>query len=236
MSSISSLWAAIPAAGIGARLGAGVPQQYLTVRGKCILAHVLKQFCEHPDIDGVVVALAAGDTRWQSLEFASHAKVQTTTGGTDRCHSVLNCLRRLRGRARPEDWVLVHDAARPCIRREDIDGLVGAVRDHSVGGILALPARDTMKRANEAGAIAATVEREGLWHAQTPQMFRIGALEAALNSAIEQGQIVTDESQAMELQGFRPLLVPGSRRNIKITHGDDLVLAELFLSLPEGPQ
>lgn len=236
MSPHSSLWAAVPAAGVGARLGTGVPKQYLTVRGRCILAHVLKQFCEHPGIEGVVVALAAGDARWQALEYAGHAKVQTTAGGTDRCHSVLNCVRRLLDRARPEDWVLVHDAARPCIRRADIDGLVGAVRDHAVGGILALPARDTMKRADAAGEILATVEREGLWHAQTPQMFRIGALEAALASAIEQGRVVTDEAQAMELQGLRPLLVPGSPRNIKITQGDDLALAEWYLAIAEQGQ
>ena len=234
MSPRPGLWAAVPAAGIGARLGGGVPKQYLTLRGRCILAHVLKQFCEHPEIDGVVVALAAGDSRWQSVEYAGHARVWTAAGGTDRCHSVLNCLRKLLDRARPQDWVLVHDAARPCIRREDIDALVGAVRDHPVGGILALPARDTMKRADEAGAIAETIDRKGLWHAQTPQMFRIGALEAALTYAIEQGRIVTDEAQAMELQGLRPLLVPGSTRNIKVTHGDDLALAEFFLSAPEG--
>jgi len=230
MNARARLWAAIPAAGIGARLGAGVPKQYLRLHGRCILAYVLDRFCAHPEIQGVAVALAAGDTHWPALEFAHHAKVWPATGGADRCHSVLNCLNALLDRAASSDWVLVHDAARPCIRRAEIDGLVSTVRDHAVGGILAVPARDTMKRADQEGCIAATVDREGLWHAQTPQMFRIGALRAALSDAIAQGRDVTDEAQAMELQGLRPLLVPGSHHNIKITHPDDLAQAELILA------
>lgn len=236
MAAQARFWAAIPAAGVGARMGSGVPKQYLTVRGRCILAHVLDRFCDHPAIVGVVVAIAEHDARWPVLGYATHAKVQTAPGGAERCQSVLNSLRRLLDRARPDDWVLVHDAARPCVRRGDIDRLIETAGNHAVGGILALPVRDTMKRADGHDTVAATVEREGLWHALTPQMFRVGPLEHALAAAIAQGRSVTDEAQAMEMQGLRPLLVPGHADNIKITHDDDLALAELFLSLQENQQ
>lgn len=233
MNARARLWAAVPAAGIGARFGGGVPKQYLQLRGRCILEHVLDRFCLHPEIEGVAVALAAGDARWPTLAFSRHSKIWTTNGGADRSLSVLNCLNTLLDRAAREDWVLVHDAARPCIQRADIDSLVDAVRDHAIGGILAVPVRDTMKRADPEGCIAETVERAGLWHAQTPQMFHIGALRGALADAIARGKYVTDEAQAMELQGLRPLLVQGPRHNIKITHAADLTQAEQILAAQE---
>jgi 2-C-methyl-D-erythritol 4-phosphate cytidylyltransferase len=159
--------------------------------------------------------------------------VRTAAGGAERCDSVQNCLAALLADAEAEDWVLVHDAARPCVRRSDIDRLIAAARQHAVGAILALPARDTMKRADAAGCSIETVERAGLWHAQTPQMFRIGPLRAALADAIGRGRRVTDEAQAMELLGLRPLLVPGPMDNIKITRAEDLELAARILAAQE---
>jgi 2-C-methyl-D-erythritol 4-phosphate cytidylyltransferase len=229
-------WAALPAAGTGTRLGAGIPKQYLQLRGRAILEWSLERMRSHPLVEGVAVALAPGDLLWNKLGLASAPNVMVTAGGAERCHSVLNCLHRLARDAAPGDWVLVHDAARPCVRREDIDALIDAVREHPAGGILALPARDTLKRADAANGIAETVERHGLWHALTPQLFRLGPLTAALESAIASGRIVTDEAQAMELAGSRPLLVRGHSDNIKITHGDDLALAELFLAQQEKSQ
>jgi 4-diphosphocytidyl-2-methyl-D-erithritol synthase len=142
----------------------------------------------------------------------------------------MNSLRALAATASPQDWVLAHDAARPCLSQEDIDHLISELRDHPVGGLLALPVRDTMKRADAEGNVQITVDRKGLWHALTPQMFRLGPLTRALEQAIEEGKMVTDESQAMELAGFRPRLVEGRAENIKITRKDDLTLAELYLS------
>jgi len=233
MPSAPRYWAALPAAGTGTRLGAAVPKQYLELRGRSILAWSLDRLTSHPLISGVAVALAPGDARWSALGLGADPKVHVTEGGAERCHSVLNCLRLLAGEAAPGDWVLVHDAARPCVRRSDIDALIEATRGHPVGGILALPARDTLKRAGADGNIAATVDRQGLWHALTPQLFRLGALTDALESAILAGRIVTDEAQAMEFAGAQPLLVRGHSDNIKITHADDLALAGLFLAQQE---
>jgi 2-C-methyl-D-erythritol 4-phosphate cytidylyltransferase len=232
MSTASRYWAALPAAGTGSRLGAGVPKQYLQLRGRAILHWSLERLQSHPLVEGVVVALAPGDQHWRRLGVTD-AKVRTTDGGAERCHSVLNCLRMLAGEAAPDDWVLVHDAARPCVRHSDIDALIEAVRAHPVGGILALPVRDTLKRSDAAHAITETVDRRDLWQAMTPQLFRIGALSAALQSAIASGRMVTDEAQAMEFRGLRPLLVRGHADNIKITHADDLALAELYLAQQE---
>jgi len=227
-------WAALPAAGTGARLGAGVPKQYLQLRGRAILHWSIDRFRTHPLVSGVAVALAPGDTHWGGLGLAGDPGIMVAEGGAERCHSVLNCLRRLGREASPGDWVLVHDAARPCVRRTDIDSLIEAVREHPVGGILALPVRDTLKRADADSGIAETVERRGLWHALTPQLFRLRPLTEAIESALAAGRIVTDEAQAMELAGMRPALVRGHSDNIKITHADDLALADLFLAQQEN--
>lgn len=226
-------WAAVPAAGSGSRLGAGIPKQYLELRGRPILSWTLARLCAQPQIAGVAVALAADDRHWPACEFAAHPKIRTAVGGAERAHSVLNCLRRLAQDAATEDWVLVHDAARPCVRRGDIDALIAAVAEDATGGILALPVRDTLKRAGAGDRIEATVDRAGLWQALTPQLFRLGALTQAIEAALGRGQLITDEAQAMELAGARPLLVRGHSDNIKITHGDDLALAELFLGRQE---
>lgn len=223
-------WAVIPAAGIGSRMQAGVPKQYLQIKDKCILEYTLECFCSHAMITGVVVVLAADDGQWGHLTIAGHAKVMTAPGGVERFNSVLNGLRSLQQQAADNDWVLVHDAVRPCLHHEDIDRLIADLGRHPVGGLLALPVRDTMKRVNDAGEIAETVDRSGLWHALTPQMFRLGMLEQAIAQAVDENRMITDEAQAMELCGHRPVVVQGRADNIKITHRGDLPLAELFLA------
>ncbi|MFQ5659179.1 MAG: 2-C-methyl-D-erythritol 4-phosphate cytidylyltransferase [Gammaproteobacteria bacterium] len=230
----SQYWAVIPAAGAGARMGADRPKQYLRIGGKCLLAYALEHFCRHPRITGVVVALAEGDPYWPGLPISTHEKIIMATGGEQRCHSVLNSLRRLAHHAQPDDWVLVHDAARPCLRSEDIDYLMQELAGHPVGGLLALPVQDTMKRADSENEISETVDRQGLWHALTPQMFRFAKLTQALTQAIGRDQMVTDEAQAMELSGVRPKLLTGHPGNIKVTHRGDLPVAELFLLQQEG--
>jgi 2-C-methyl-D-erythritol 4-phosphate cytidylyltransferase len=235
MASGARYWAAVPAAGIGARMGASVPKQYLALHGRPILWHTLQLFLGRGDIAGIAVAVAAADREWAALGLGEEARIITAPGGAERADSVLSCLRALAGRAAPDDWVLVHDAVRPCVRQEDISRLMAAASAHGTGGILALPVRDTMKRADGQETIAGTVDRTGLWHALTPQMFRLGALREALESAARAGRAVTDEAQAMELAGERPLLVRGHPDNIKITHADDLALAELFLKRREEP-
>lgn len=227
-------WVVIPAAGIGTRMETATPKQYLRLKGRTVIEHVLQRFCTHPAIAGIVVALAPEDPYWRELPLAGHEKIRTTMGGAERCHSVLYGLRALREVADEEDWVLVHDAARPCLSREDVDRLIEAVTGHGIGGILAAPARDTMKRAGPGNEIRDTVDRSELWHALTPQMFRLGLLERAMTEAVEEGLMVTDEAQAMELAGHHPLLVPGQADNLKITHPGDLQIAELFLSRQEN--
>ncbi|MBI1731608.1 MAG: 2-C-methyl-D-erythritol 4-phosphate cytidylyltransferase [Gammaproteobacteria bacterium] len=223
-------WGAIPAAGIGSRFAAGRPKQYLRIRGRSVLEHALRPFLGHPAIRGIVVALAEGDPWWEELPAEVRKSVTVIDGGAERIHSVRNCLRHLLTVGDPDDWVLVHDAARPCLRREDLDLLLSKVASHAVGGILALPVRDTMKRADRCGDIAATVDRAGLWHALTPQMFRLRALDRALSAALAAGTPVTDEAQAMELAGTPGMLVQGHADNIKVTLNDDLAMAELLLS------
>jgi 2-C-methyl-D-erythritol 4-phosphate cytidylyltransferase len=228
MTSPLKFWALIPAAGRGTRMGVERPKQYLTLGGKTVLEHSLGLFASHARIAGVVVALAPEDQHWPQLKIARAPRVHAVTGGVERAHSVLAGLERLSQLADEQDWVLVHDAARPCLERGMIDRLMAELEQDPVGGLLALPARDTVKQA-EGGRVAATPDRRLLWHAQTPQMFRLGALRAALAGAIAAGRAVTDESMAMELAGHAPRLVEGSADNLKITRHEDLVLAEFIL-------
>jgi 2-C-methyl-D-erythritol 4-phosphate cytidylyltransferase len=225
----AAFWAVIPAAGTGSRMQSDLPKQYLQLNGKTVIEHTLDAFCENKKIKGIIVAVSKQDTWWKSLAISSHSKIKTTLGGAERCHSVLNCLQFLAEKAASDDWVLVHDAARPCITSVEIDHLINKLVDHPVGGLLALPVRDTMKRAGKDNIVSETVDREGLWHALTPQMFRLSDLTHALQQSIEKNQMVTDESQAMEKMGLKPLLVEGQAGNIKITRKDDLALAELYL-------
>lgn len=227
-------WAVIPAAGAGRRMGATLPKQYLTLCGQTVLAHTLTRLARHPAIHGVMVVLAEDDEHFKKLSFSSHKNLFTALGGEERCDSVLNGLRALDAHARKEDWVLVHDAARPCVRGDDITRLVECLRDHPVGGLLGLPVADTMKRADDEGNITATVPREGLWRALTPQMFRYGLLREALEAAVRKGMQATDEAQAMEAAGHVPRMIEGHADNIKITRPRDLALAELYLKRQES--
>jgi len=223
-------WAVIPAAGIGTRMQAEIPKQYLRVNNKCILEYSLECFCSHARIAGVVVVLAANDGHWDQLAIAGHAKIMTAAGGAERFNSVLNGLHYLQQQADADDWVLVHDAVRPCLYHDDVDRLIAELSKHPVGGLLALPVRDTLKRVDDDGAVIETVDRSGLWHALTPQMFRLAMLEQAIAKAVAGNHMITDEAQAMELCGYRPVAVQGRADNIKITRRGDLPLAELFLT------
>ena len=225
-------WILVPAAGADKRLGASIPKQYLTLLGRPIIAHTLTTLLEHPCIAGAVVAVDAADRWWPGIAaaLATAKPVLTATGGAERCHSVLNGLKVLRGQALPQDWVLVHDAARPCLRETDLDRLLGELSDDPIGGLLAAPVRDTLKQADTTGRSETTVDRSRLWHALTPQMFRLQPLHDALRSALARGLLVTDEAAAMEAAGFSPRLVEGRADNLKITRPEDLALAEFFLS------
>jgi len=220
----------VPAAGAGRRFGGPVPKQYLDLAGRSVIERTLSLFVDHDRISGIRVALDAEDRLWDTTRYSSHPKVARVAGGAERCHSVLSALDALLGdRADPEDWVLVHDAARPCLRRADLDHLMAELAGDPVGGLLGVPVRDTMKRGDPQARVVATVDRAHLWHAFTPQMFRLGALASALRDAVTSGDLVTDESSAMERLGHRPRLVEGHGDNIKITRAEDLPLARFFL-------
>lgn len=227
-------WAVVPAAGIGARMGGETPKQYLPLLGRPIIAHTLARLCDHPRLSGVVVALAAGDRWWPEIQTAFTRAPIVVTGGKERRDSVLRGLEALSEHGSTGDWVLVHDAVRPCLRDEDIDALITALHQDDVGGLLATPVRDTMKRVSGDNRVCETVSRERLWHAQTPQMFRLGALREAVRLSVDEDRDVTDEAQAMELTGARPRLVLGHEENIKITQPEDLELAEMFLRRRAG--
>jgi 2-C-methyl-D-erythritol 4-phosphate cytidylyltransferase len=226
-------WAVVPAAGSGARMGSGTPKQYLSLAGQPILQHTLAAMLGWNFLDGIVVALAEGDQRWPLLDAAADARVTAVAGGAERADSVLAGLRNLASRAAPNDWVLVHDAARPCVSAASIAALRETLAEDPVGGLLALPVSETVKRGDAESRVLETVDRSGLWLAQTPQMFRFGLLHDALVAALAGGGSITDEAAAVELAGHRPRLVAGEPGNIKITHPRDLALAEALLKQGE---
>ena len=223
-------WAVVPAAGSGARMGGAVPKQYLELAGVAVLQRTLDALLAWKGLEAVVVALAPGDSRWSALSAAHHPRVMVTEGGAERSDSVLRGLRRLGDTAAMEDWVLVHDAARPCLRLEDLERLVRTLAEDPVGGLLAVPIAETVKRADAEARVLETVPREGLWLAQTPQLFRYGLLLEALEAARAAGAVITDEASAVEGAGARPRLIAGDPANIKITRPEDLPLAERFLA------
>ncbi len=228
----SGHWAIVPAAGIGKRMGSTLPKQYLPLAGRPVIAWTLDTLLHHPLIDGVVVAISGEDEWWPEVaaSLAAVKPLRVTTGGAERCHSVLNGLETLRQHADSTDWVLVHDAARPCLAVADLDRLISELADDPVGGLLAAPVRDTLKQADSSGRVATTIDRSRLWHALTPQMFRLGRLRDALNTALARGLLVTDEAAAMEAAGFAPRLIEGRADNVKITRPEDLALAEFYLT------
>jgi 2-C-methyl-D-erythritol 4-phosphate cytidylyltransferase len=227
-------WCVVPAAGAGRRFGGDRPKQYQLLSGVPMLLRTLERLASHPGIEGVVVALAPDDHWWSHATSCAGKPVLSCVGGDERAHSVLAALHALPPQVSARDWVLVHDAARPCVRHEDITHLLerGALNAH--GALLGAPMRDTVKRADDSQLSAATVPRHDLWRAFTPQMFRRGELTAALERALaEPAAVVTDDASAMEAIGHRPLLVAGSEDNIKVTSATDLALAELILRRQE---
>lgn len=224
------VWAVVPAAGRGSRFGGELPKQYLQVFGRPLLRHTLERLAAHPRVDGLCVALAADDAHWPGWRDIGGKPVLACVGGGERADSVLAGLRALPAQVREKDWVLVHDAARPCVRQDDIGRLLDHGSAHDVGAILAAPVRDTLKRADAQGRIARSEPRERLWRALTPQLFRRAALERALEAALAAGVRVTDEAMAFERLGLSPLLVEGAEDNIKVTTPADLALAEFLLA------
>lgn len=220
-------YAIVPAAGHGARFGAETPKQYLGLLGRPLIWHTLHALCTCEVIDRVWVVLSPGDQWWSAHDWAALGpKLETVYhGGATRAQSVAAGLQAAATAIAEEDWVLVHDAARPCLTAGLVERLVRTLAEDPVGGLLAVPVADTLKRAGPGNRVAATVDRSGLWQAQTPQMFRYGLLVDALERFSE----VTDEAGAMEAAGHAPRLVPGDLTNLKVTWPVDLALAEMFL-------
>jgi 2-C-methyl-D-erythritol 4-phosphate cytidylyltransferase len=225
------IWAVVPAAGSGMRFGEGLPKQYRDLDGLPVITRTLSRLLAHPGVAGAMVALAAADTYWETLSPVFDKPVLTCIGGADRSSSVLAALRALPPSVGDDEIVLVHDAARPCVRAIDLDRLIAAAQLDEVGALLAAPVRDTLKRADGQGRVDATVSRENLWRAFTPQAFRRDALFHALEQAAADGVAVTDEAMAMERLGLRPILVEGSEDNIKVTVAADLAFAECVMAM-----
>ncbi len=227
---LSPVWVVVPAAGVGARMAGDRPKQYLLLGDKTILQITLEKMLSLPRLAGVVVAVSKEDAYWPDQGFSDRGGIHTVDGGEERADSVLNALNYLHAMNVDSDhWILVHDAARPCVRPDMITRLRQQIEQwNSSGGILAKPVADTVKHV-EAGAIQSTLDRRSLWQAHTPQMFRLGQLRQALLAAREQGFPVTDEASAMERQGVQPRVVEDRRDNIKVTHPEDLPLAEMIL-------
>lgn len=228
------IWVVVPAAGRGARFGAGIPKQYLSVGGQPLIAHALAALFAHQAVAGAVVALSENDADWPGWDSFGGKPVVTCVGGATRAGSVLAALAALPAEVRADDFVLVHDAARPNLGQDDLQQLLERGRNDPVGAILAAPVRDTLKRAGDDGGIDGTEPRQRLWRALTPQLFRRLQLSRALEEAGKAGVEVTDESMAMELQGLRPLLIEGSEDNFKITTPADLARFEFILSQRTG--
>ena len=223
------IWAIVPAAGRGERFGGGVPKQYLQLHGQPLIVHALQRLLEHPQVAGAVVVLAADDPHWPDIRRDYGKPVLECIGGASRAQSVLDALQRLPEDVEDDALVLVHDAARPCLRSDDLDRLIEAARLDPVGALLAAPVRDTLKCADAHMHVIATEPRDQLWRALTPQAFRRGTLTRALREAEQAGVVITDEAMAIERLGLQPLLVQGAEDNLKITVPADLALAESIL-------
>lgn len=226
------VWVVIPAAGVGSRVGADIPKQYIPLLGQPLISHTLQAFIDCPCVRGIVVALSSDDAYAPDVPQLSDEKVTSCIGGEDRASSVLAGLQALH--VNDGDWVMVHDAARPCITPEVLAQFVSTVLSDGNGGLLAIPVADTLKRIDHEHCSAGTVDRSTIWRAQTPQMFRHQQLVDALCQAQSEQLPVTDEASAIELQGGKPLLVPGFNENIKVTFPSDIALAEFYLSRNNG--
>lgn len=225
--SFPEIIAIVPAAGIGSRMRAECPKQYLTIADKTIVEHSIDALLAHPAVSRVIVALSPQDVHFRQLAVAANARVMTVVGGERRADSVLAGLCA----AKEAEWVLVHDAARPCLHLSDLTRLLALTATSEVGGILAAPVRDTMKRAAAGRSdIDHTVEREALWHALTPQLFPQALLHDCLLRALNEGATITDEASALEYCGYHPELVSGRSDNLKVTRPEDLALAQFYLT------
>jgi 2-C-methyl-D-erythritol 4-phosphate cytidylyltransferase len=225
-------WAVVPAAGVGRRFGGPVPKQYLELCGRAVIDHSLATLLEHPACEGCFVALSADDAWWPETAHATNSRVWPVPGGAERSDSVANALDALSERAGEGTWVLVHDAARPCLTRVDLDRLLSALGGETVGALLAVPVHDTVKVADaddHVVRVARTLPRHELWRAYTPQAFPLGRLRHALAQARVSGAAITDEAGAVEQLGLQPALIEGRADNLKITQTDDLSLAQFFL-------
>ncbi|EHD20314.1 MULTISPECIES: 2-C-methyl-D-erythritol 4-phosphate cytidylyltransferase [Brenneria] len=217
--------AVLPAAGNGSRMQSDCPKQYLTIGNKTILEHAIEALLSHPRVVRAIVAISPEDTLFYSLPIAADPRVSVVNGGKQRADSVLAGLRTIAD----ADWVLVHDAARPCLHLDDLERLLSITAHSDVGGILAAPVRDTMKR--RAGTVIEhTVDRSELWHALTPQLFPLALLKRCLQQALHEGATVTDEASALEYCGYHPQIVSGRADNIKVTRPEDLALAAFYLT------
>ena len=224
MNKTATYWAIVPAAGVGKRMKTDKPKQYLPLAGRLVIDHTLTPIIQHPAIQQVYVGLSATDPYWPTSEYAKHPAIVRVEGGTERSSTVLNALHALAQQADDDDWVLVHDAARPYIQTTDIDRLITEVSSHTnaAGGLLGSPVRDTLKRVDEAGTVIETEDRTQLWQAYTPQMCRFGLLYRSLQHLQTKGISVTDEASAMEQAGATLLMVKGRADNIKITYPEDI--------------
>lgn len=220
--------AVIPAAGVGRRMGSAIPKQYLPLAGKSVLEWALDPFLADDRCQTVTVVIAEDDAHWSGLSL-NHPKLRVTIGGHERVHSVLAGLQSLQ-QDRNDEWVMVHDAARPCLHREDMDKLLFETQHDPVGGILGSPISDTLKFTDDDKRIIKTIPRANMWRALTPQLFRVGVLHSALQAALISQSLVTDESAALEAQGFQPKLIEGRSDNLKITTPADLALAACVLA------
>jgi 2-C-methyl-D-erythritol 4-phosphate cytidylyltransferase len=222
----------IPAAGVGSRMGGELPKQYLPIFNLPMIQHTVSVFAQHAAITKIYVVLSPQDMEFQAWQsaFSEHVEI-LHCGGDTRAETVLNGLQAIASEMVSDDWVLVHDAARPCLSAEALQRLIDTLKDDEVGGLLATPVADTLKRADSHGRVKLTESREYLWRAQTPQMFRYGLLKRALEQA--NSHAPTDEAQAIEALGFSPKLVLGDNRNLKVTYPEDLALAEMLLKQNE---
>ena len=225
-------WVIVPAAGRGLRFGSALPKQYLPLAGATVLAHTLRRLDDLASL-GIAIGLAPDDIHWPVYRPTLATPLIPFEGGDERAVTVLRGLIALRDRARPDDLVFVHDAARPCVRRKDLERLRAIAVRAADGALLARPVADTVKREGAQGLVSDTLDRRGLWLAQTPQVFAYARLHEALSQALAAGALVTDEASAIEYLGGQPQLVAGSPDNIKITVPEDLALAELYLTRKE---
>ncbi len=228
MKHIIKFWAVVPAAGVGKRMNADRPKQYLELADKTVIEHTLARLLQAEVFTTVAVAISEEDPYWSELPIASHEKIVRAKGGKERADSVLSGLHAISEHAQDDDWVLVHDAARPCLTSADIHYLIDSLIDDEVGGILAVASADTLKNV-QGNSILGTLDRSHIWRALTPQMFRYGDLKTALEQAVG-NPAITDEASALELQGKQPKIVEGRPDNIKITRPEDLALAAFFMT------